>query len=122
MTLTDTFLNQIAGVVNGESFTQPSYVGFSSTAITIDPTDTSLSGEYGNRVSVSNSRTLNEVTLSGVRSGAIASSDGDRLNSFGLFNSSTVGDLHSEALISSLLHTTSFDVEVDWKITFSRKV
>lgn len=121
MTLTDTFLNSMAGVIVGESFSIPSHVGFSSTAITINPTDTSLSGEHGDRVSVANSRTLNRVVFTGVRSGAIASSSGDSLNSFGLFSSSAGGNLYSEALVASLLQTSDFDVEVEWQVSVERK-
>ena len=121
MTLTDTFLNAIAGVINGESFTPPSDIGFSSTAITIDGTDTSLPGEYGVRATASNSRTLNETVFSAVKPGATVGSAGERLNSFGLFNATTNGDLHSEALVSSLLQTSDFDVEVDWQINTNRR-
>lgn len=121
MTLTDTLLNQLAGVVNEESFTAPTHVGFSSTVIIIDPTDISLSGEYGNRVAVTGTRNLNEVNFSGVRSGAVVSSSGDAINSYGLFNSSTAGDLHSEALVTSVLQTTSFDIEVDWLVKITRR-
>ena len=121
MTLTDTFLNAIAGVINGESFTAPTHIGYGSTAITIDGTDTSLPGEFGTRDSASGSRTLNETILSAVKTGATVGSAGERLNSMGLFNASSTGDLHSEALVSSLLHTSAFDVEVDWQINTNRR-
>ena len=118
--ITDIFLNNLAKAINGESFTLPAYNAFSSSVITVDATDTSLPTEY-DRSSASGARINNTVTFTSVRSGAIASSSGDYINSMGLLSSSTVGDLHVEALVPNVLHTTSFDLEVDWAITIERK-
>lgn len=121
MTLTDTFLNQVAGVLNSESMTVPSHIGFSSTAITIDPSDTTLSGEFGSRVAVTSDRTLNETTFSCIKTGATVGSSGERINAMGLFNAASSGDLHAEALVSSSLQTSDFDVELDWIVKLQRR-
>lgn len=121
MTLNDTLLYQLAGSLNGEAYDNPSHAGFSSTAITIDPTSSSLSGEFGSRVVVSGSRTLNEVSFNGLKTGAVVSSVGESISSFGLFNASSSGDLQAHALTASLLHTSDFDIEVDWVISVQRK-
>ena len=118
--ITDTFLNRIAGWINGESGDSPSNIAFSSSVITPDGTETSLPSEYG-RSSADGTRILSETTYNGLRSGAIASSTGDYINSLGLLTASTGGDLLVEALVPSVLHTTSFDFEVDWTITVDRK-
>ena len=123
MTLTDNLLDDMAKTLNGETYTKPSHVAWSSTAITVDPTDTTLSGEFGDRTTITSARTNNEVTFSGVRTGAsVASSTGERLNSMGLFNSSASGTLHAEALVTSVLHTSDFDVELDWVIKVNRRI
>ena len=111
---TDTLYSNIAGVLVGDSFNIPSHIAFSSTVVTLDPTSSTLTGEFGSRVATTPSRELNVATYSAIRSGAVASSTGDRINSIGLFSSSTGGELYSIVLVPSLLHTTSFDFEIDW--------
>jgi len=122
MTIMDNLLNDMAKTLIGDTFTAPTHGAWSSTAITIDPTDTTLSGEFGTRSTMVGSRILNEVTFTGLRTGAsVTSSTGERLNSMGLFNAASVGTLHSEALVTSVLHTSDFDVELDWIIKVNRR-
>lgn len=118
----DTFLNNIAKWINGESASIISHTAYTSTVITPATTDTSVqfSGEY-DRTTASGTRNLNEVSFNSVRSGAIASSGGDTINTVGLFNAGTGAELLAEATVPSLLHTTDFDVESDWVITIQRK-
>ena len=118
--ITDVFLQELAKNINGESNTNASHLAYSSTAITPDATDTTLTGEFLTRVSATGSRVLTETTFNAIRSGAVASSSGDRINAMALFTSSSGGNLFAEALVPSILHTTAFDFEVDWKITISR--
>lgn len=119
--ITDTYLYNITKLMNGESSAIPSYTAFTSTVITPDSTDTSslFADEY-TRVIATGVRSLNQLTFSSLRPGTIASSDGDILNTMGLFNASTGGELLAEAVIPSILHTTSFDLETDWTITVER--
>jgi len=121
--ITDIFLEEVAKYMNAEASTTVSDLTFSSTVITPDATDTSVAGELGARVTTTNSRssTVPTVTFIGTRSGAIASSSGDFVNLVALFTASSGGNLMAEALVPSVLHTTSFDLEVNWSITAARK-
>lgn len=121
--LTDNLLVDLAKYLNGESSELISHLAFSSDAITPSATDTSISGQLGSRVAVTGVRSSTEptVTFSGLRSGAVASSDGDYVNLNALFTSSTGGTLMAEAIVPSVLHTTDYDLEVDWAITVARK-
>jgi hypothetical protein len=117
--LTNNFLYAVAGWMNGETTTIPTHVAWSSTVITPSATDTSIAHEY-DRSSVTNSRVLNKATFSATRSSVVASSTGDYINMAGLFNAATTGTLFAEALVPSLLHTTTYDLELDWNITVTR--
>lgn len=116
--IVDTFLNRIAGWLNGETANIPSYVAWSSSVITPAGTDTSVPSEY-DESAATGSRVLTVTTFNSLRTGAIASSAGDYINSIYLLDSST-GTLLAEALVPSVLHTTTFDLEVDWQLTVSR--
>lgn len=116
--IVDTFLNRIAGWMNGESANIPSYVAWSSSVITPAGTDTSVPSEY-DESTASGSRILSVTTFNSLRSAVLASSSGDYINSIYLLGSSS-GTLLAEALVPSVLHTTTFDLEVDWALTVSR--
>lgn len=116
--ITDTFLYEIAKKINGESSTSPNYIDFSSTAITPDVADTSLPGVIAGGGTATQTRYLNTVTFNKIRSGAVASSTGDYINALGL--SLNGGNLFAEALVPSILHTSSYDLEADWDITVNR--
>ena len=119
--IVDTFLNNIAGFINGESTLIPAYAVFSSDTITAAATDTSLPSELDDpRLSITKSRSANTTSYSFVRSGSSVSAGGDYLNSMALIDSITGGNIMTEALVANLLHTTDFDVEVDWKISVER--
>lgn len=118
--ITDVYLQEIAKAINGEANTVVSHCAFSSTVLTPAATDTSLAHEY-DRSSATGTRSTNSVTFNSLRSGATASSTGDYINVVGLLTSSTGGNLMLEALVPSVLHTTSFDFEVDATVTIERK-
>ena len=121
--LTDKFLINIAKSINGETENHVGYVTFSSTVHTPDSTDTSVAGELGSRVTATGARTSTgtEVTFNGLRSGAVASSSGDDINLIGLFDTASNGELEAEATVPSILHSDSFDLEVDWTINVQRR-
>lgn len=120
MVLTDVFLDEMAKAMNGESYTVGSDVAFSNDIIVPDATDTALPSEF-DRSSTTGSRTGNKVSFTAIRSGAIASVGGDTVNSIGLLTASSGGNLLSEATVPSIVHTQTFDLEVDWQITIERK-
>ena len=121
--LTNNFLLDITKYLNGEVGELITHLAFSSDAITPGATDTSVSGQLGSRISISNSRSSTEpiVTFSGLRSGAVASSSGDYINLGALFTDASMGTLMAEAVVPSILHTSDFDFEVDWSVTIGRK-
>jgi len=119
--ITDTFLQRIAGLINGESVLVPSYAAFSSDVITASGTDTSLPSELDSpRLNITNSRSNNTTTYSFTRSGALANSSGDYLNAMAIIDSATGGYVLSEATIPNFLHTTAFDINVNWKVSVER--
>lgn len=118
--ITDVFLTEIAKAINSESNAVPAYIAFSSSVITPDPGDTSLPSEY-DRSATSNSRATNEVTYTASRSGTSVSGSGEYINTIGLLDTSTGGNLLAEGLVPSVLHTSTYDLEVNWKVIVERK-
>ncbi len=123
MVFTDIHLQNLAKAMNSESFTVPVYQAVGENTITADPTDTALDGEIGTRVAGSKSRTTNQVSLTALRSGAdvIDTINGDDLRAVALFDTATSGELHTELSISSLIQTTSFDLEFQWDLGYNRR-
>ena len=119
--ITDNFLNEMAKALANESYVVPAYLVFGSDVISESASSTSLTGEAYSRVALTDSRASNVVTFTGLKTGAsIASSVGHTLNAMAI-NSSASGGTHlSETLLSSIIHTTAFDVEVEARITNAR--
>lgn len=118
--ITDLALVETAKALAVESYVTPSYLVWGSSAIVENASSTSLSGEAFSRNTTTDSRVYNTVTWTAIKSGALASSSGDLLYSVGLNNSSSGGTHLAEKLLSSLTHTTAFDVEIVWNWTVSR--
>lgn len=119
--INDNFLVELAKALAGESYVVPTYLAFGSSVLTESATSTSLSGEFGSRVAVTDSRALNVVTFNGLRSGAsVSTSAGDTLNGMALFSSSSGGTILTNTALSSIIHSTAYDIEVDSVITISR--
>lgn len=111
--ISDSLINNLAATLVSGTFTPASHVAFTSTEVSFDPSSNELSGEF-DRVSATGSNVLGITTFTGVRTGALASSTGDRVNAIALFNSSSGGQVYSVVLVPSVLHTTDFDFEVEW--------
>jgi len=127
MTVTDTFLEEIAKAMNSESYVIPAYqaVGTSGVLV-IAASDTALSSEIGSRVSLSTTRTLNEIEFSGIRSGAVVidTTNGDDIRSTGMFNTateSTSDKLLQGIATNGITQTTNFDVEFITNIQWNRR-
>lgn len=119
--INDNFLTEMSKALASESYDVPAYAAWGSTVLTVSATSTSLSGEYGARSALSDSRDGIEVAFSGLRTGAsVSSSSGDVLNGISLNSASSGGTHLSEVLLSSIIHTTGFDITVDWRITTIR--
>jgi len=119
--INNNLLTEVAKAFSGEGYVTPSFMAFGSTVIVPNAGTSSLTGEFGSRSALSVSRNNNVVLLSGIRSGAVvASSTGDVLNSLSM-NSASSGGVHlSENTLSSIIHTTSFDVAVEFELRFNR--
>ena len=121
MVLMDNFLVEIAKFVNGESAaSSPTHVAWSTDTSIPAADDTALVSEL-DRSAVTATRNSATITLTGQRSGGIASPGGDYLNLAGLFTADTAGTLLSQAQIPNVLHTNAFDMEVEWVISIERK-
>ena len=111
----------LSKALNSESYNVPTHMAEGSTTMTIATDTTSLLGEYPNRQSTTGSRVDNVTTFNALRSGAsVASSSGEAIYTFGLYDSSTGGNLQVAVLASSILHTSTFDIDVDWELTIGR--
>lgn len=115
------FLYGLPNLIGGSTQEIPSHLAFSSDEVTINETDSSLSGEAGSRIALETPEIVNNtITFIGVRSSVVPPSGGTYLNASGLFTSDLVGELWATTLIPSLLHTSSFDLEVRHSVRFNR--
>lgn len=119
--INDNLLNGLATYLSGGSLTIPSYLAFGSTYINVNAGDIVTSGEFDRNALDSDSVTSNTVKFYGSRGSGEANNE--VITNIALVNSSTLrgsSDIQANALIGSLIHTTSFDVGVEFWITFSR--
>jgi hypothetical protein len=119
MTVVNSFLENIAKVLNNEAYTIPTkqLVGTEATLI---PTDAvTLPGIIGADISLDSIRSDRTVTYRSVRSGAevIDTEDGDNILSTGLFDNGNVLQIGVQL---NELQTTAFDIEFDWEVRVRR--
>jgi len=114
--------NKILEEVATRIATLVTHFGITETVIVPDPTDTTLDGELAGRITMSNTTSGNEVTFTGVRSSAsvIDTTNGDNWKGIGFFDAASSGELESAISTTGIIQTTSFDVEVQLKITPKR--
>lgn len=99
----------------------PSYLAFGSSTGTLTASDVITSGEFDRNALTSITPNLSTVTYSGTRSAAEANNE--RLFLVSLVNSGTAygsSDIISNFLMSSMIHTTSFDLNFELVYTVSR--
>ncbi len=113
MTIYDNYLKEVAKSTNGESFVYPTHDLFSTDAVTVDVTATSVTGEIGSRKSLTGARVDNQVQWSALRTSAdvVDTSNGDTLKSIGMITASSGGTLMTVQSPFQILHTTNFEVE-----------
>jgi len=123
--INDEMLIDVAKLLNGESATLISHLGFGATTVTVSPTMTDIPDEYLPRSSVTKSRDVspgNVFTATGLKTGAsITNPTGIYVNSTALFNASTSGIPRAVVVLPNLLHTTNFDIEETWTFTIGRQ-
>lgn len=119
--INDTWLNEMAKSVNGESFVTPAFATVVTGTQSFAVTDTTMTGEKGARFSLTKSRASNVVNASGTRTSAsVTQVTGDTLTGFGVFDTISSGTLLSQITLPSLVQTTAFDIQFDTAVSFTR--
>ncbi len=107
-------LNGVASLLGGSTFSIPSYLAFGSTTGTLTSGDVITSGEFDRNILDSKIVTDNTVKFYGSRISTEANNE--YINIISMTNSATLNgsnDIMSNFLLPSLLHTTSFDINVE---------
>jgi len=121
MVTTDYMLENLSKALNSESYAVPAFLVHGSTSTIINTDTSSLAGQYADVPSLTNSRSSNVVTFTGIKTGALVSgSSGDVLWSQGVVDTSSGGVLQAGVVLPSTVQTTSFDLEAVWEFTIDR--
>jgi len=119
--INNNYLNGLAKLMTGVSYNIPSYLAFGSTTGTLTATDLVTSGEFDRNALDSTEQIDYVAKFIGRR---LSTEAGDeRINVIGLHNSGvpgSSGNLQANMLVSSLLHTSDFDVEVEFWVKHER--
>lgn len=121
--INDNYIEGCAKLLTGEAYTLPSHLAFGSTTGVLASNDTITSGEFDRNALDSKASANNVSKYIGTRSSVEAS--GETINVVGMHNTGALGasgDLQLNFLVPSLVHTTSFDVEVEAWVSFNRSV
>lgn len=116
-------LNGVAQMLGGGTYTIPTHLAFGSTDMVLEPTNTITSGEFDRNILDSLSVTDNTVKYYGGRIAVEA--DNETINNISLVNSATLrgsADIQSNFLVPSLVHTTNFDISVEFWFNVQRAV
>ena len=119
--INDNILNGIAAKLAGGSYTIPSHLAFGSTSGTLTVNDIITSGEFDRNALSSVTNTTNVVKFIGARLSTEANNE--TTNIISLVNSGTLrgsGDIQVNFLIPSLIHTTSYDMNIEVWLTINR--
>ena len=120
--INDNMLSGVASLMAGSTYTVVSHLAFGSTTGTLTATDLITSGEFDRNAIDSKSATGNVVKYIATRSSTEANGT-TYLNLIGWHNTSTAnssGYMQANFLIPSLLQTTSFDIEFELWVQFTR--
>ena len=110
--INNNMLYGLGDLATGTAVTIPSYMAFGSTTDTLSAVDIITSGEISRSSLESKTRTGNVIKFIKLKSGVSATST--PINSIGLFNSSSGGNLWGNMLTSSIIQTTSFDIDFEF--------
>ena len=117
--INNNLLQGVAALLAGSSYTIPSHLAFGSTTGTLTAADIITSGEFDRNALDSKTTTGATARLSGGRISTEANNE--QVAMVGLHNSATLSssnNLQAAFLVSSLIHTTSFDIDVEFWFTF----
>lgn len=107
--INNNMLYGLAGLAVGNAITIPSYLAIGSTDGTLTSTDTVSSGELSRIALTTKSSVNNIITWDVVKPSATATSI--PINNIGLWSSSVGGSLWASFLTSSIIQSTSFDID-----------
>ena len=119
--INDNYLNAAATLLSGVMTSVPSALAFGSTVVTLTTTDVYVPGEFDRNVLDSLNSTNNTVRYIGTRNSPEAHNE--MIQQIALVASSTLmssNNIYSNFLVSSLVHTTSFDISVEYWFTVNR--
>lgn len=109
--INNNFIYGLGDLAVGTAVNIPSHMAFGSTQDVLSASDIITSGEISRSSLDSKTRTQNVIKFVKLKTGATSTST--PINSIGLWNSSTGGQLWSNMLTSSLIQTTSFDIDFE---------
>jgi hypothetical protein len=119
--INNNLLNGVASLLAGGSYTIPSYLAFGSTSGLLTAADIVTSGEFDRNALTGYTVSNNTTKFNGTRLSTEASNE--TVNIISLTNSGTLrgsNDIQVSFLVPSLLHTTSFDLNVEVWVTVNR--
>jgi len=122
LTIITDYLENIAKAMAEESYNATTHlIVATGDNTTIDLTATALDGEIGTRQTLTRVRTSNRVNFTAVRDSTdvVDTVNGDSLTGAGMDIALTGSNLQVGVGLSEL-HTTSFDLEFDFELTYDR--
>jgi hypothetical protein len=114
--INNNMLYGVGDLVLGNTVSIPSHMALGSVSDTLSSGDLVTSGEFKRQAFTTTSRTGNVIKFQTLFTGALASSL--PINVLGLMNSSVGGDLWANMLMSSILQTSAFDIDVELWVQF----
>lgn len=119
MTLNNNYLEGIAKLIIGEGVSIPSYLAFGSDFDVITSADIVTSGEFDRVVLSTPERDVAIAKLIGLRTGATAANE--VVQNIGVWNGASSTDgLWANFLVSSFIHTSDFDLEVQHWVSITQ--
>lgn len=123
MVVNNNMLNYMAAALASETYDVPGALAVGTESIIPSASDTTLSGEIGDKIRFSNpARTNNEVEFNAVRTASdVIASTGDNIQSVAAFVDTTGSDLQTAVSIPGIIHTTSFELDITFTYAFEEK-
>ncbi len=120
--INDNYLNGLASLMAGTSYDLPGWMAFGSTTGTLTANDLVTTDEFDRNALDSSSTTNNIVKMVGRRLGTTAA--GETIRNVGVHNIVTddsSGYLQLNMLTSGIVHTSDFDLEVEFWVKHERQ-
>lgn len=120
--ITDGMLTEMAKALASESYVVPSYAAWATSYNPITSSMTAITSEVGTRTTITDSRSGATVTFGGIRSGtSVPVPAGQTLYTLGAYSALTSGTLLTAVSLPAIIHTTTFDIDLDITYTINRQ-